>query len=153
MVPNPILLVMGARRTSPAHNDRFLLQAFQTLSLPGSFLWYMESLLSWEFKGPVGKPSTEEERQLKESHPSFSATWWVISAAGPTQLLGVSPVGSQVPTAVSYWSVLLLSAFLPPLSHFPYSFTCFLKSPSKYTPWTQALGRVSALGQSTQPIL
>lgn len=72
----------------------------------------------------LGKPSTEEERQLKESHPSFSTTWWVISEAGPTQLLRASPVGSQVPTVVSNWLVLLLLTFLPSLSHFPYAFTC-----------------------------
>ena len=76
------------RRTFPGHNDSFLLHAFRTLSLPGSFLWCIESLLSLEFKGPKGKTlNQEEERQLKESHPSFSGTCWITSEAD-TQLLG-----------------------------------------------------------------
>ena len=113
------------RRTFPGHNDSFLLHAFRTLSLPGSFIWCIESLLSWEFKGPMGETlNQEEERQLKESHPSFSGTCWITSEADRTQLLGVSPVGSQLPTAVSNWSVLLSLTLLPSLSHFPYSLTC-----------------------------
>lgn len=131
LIPNPIHLVhlqvdQAPKWTFSAHNDSFLPQAFMTLSLPGSFLRYRESLLSWELKDPIG--TTLNQRRmgvggivLQLSH-HLVGQFWSLSYTVPQRV--PKGIEAQMPTVVNHRLMLLLLTFLPSLSHFPHSFTC-----------------------------
>lgn len=131
LIPNPIHLVhlqvdQAPKWTFSAHNDSFLPQAFMTLSLPGSFLRYRESLLSWELKDRIG--TTLNQRRmgvggivLQLSH-HLVGQFWSLSYTVPQRV--PKGIEAQMPTVVNHRLMLLLLTFLPSLSHFPRSFTC-----------------------------